>query len=105
MDEHDCWSPVALIDQLVEMGALPDVRQVTGQRDHGAIVEKVLEGLRPPGLRFAWAVEERLRTNDHKGGWRDEMPQWFIEVLIEEVHELDADDAVWSRGMADGLAE
>ena len=59
-----------LLDQLVGMGALPDVRdEETGERNHGAIVMRVLEGLRPSVLRFAWFMETRLRENDHKGGW------------------------------------
>ena len=35
-----------VIDQLVEMGALADVRRPSGERDHQAIVEGLLTALR-----------------------------------------------------------
>ena len=41
------------IDQLVEMGALADVRGATGERDHQALVDGLVAALRPSVLRFA----------------------------------------------------
>ena len=41
---------------------------------------------------FAKAMEDRLRANDHKGGWANELPQGLIERCREELGELD--DAV-----------
>ena len=82
-----------LLDRLVGMGAVPEVRdEETGERNHGAIVMEVLEGLRPSVLRFAWMMEKRLRENDHKGGWHGALPQELLGRLQEEVQELD--DAV-----------
>ena len=67
-----------VIDQMVEIGALPDVRMESGERDHQAIVEGLVAALRPSVLRFARVMESRLRANDHKGGWQDETPQWLV---------------------------
>ncbi len=38
--------------------------------------------------RFAIAMEEKLRANDHKGGWEEEPPADLYEHLQEEVEEL-----------------
>ena len=77
-----------VIDQMVEIGALPDVRMESGERDHQAIVEGLVAALRPSVLRFARVMEARLRANDHKGGWQHDMPQWLIEWAREEVREV-----------------
>ena len=90
-----------LLDRLVGMGAVPDFRdEETGERNHGAIVMGVLEGLRPSVLRFAWMMEKRLRENDHKGGWHGALPQELLGRLQEEVQELDdAVDFVIANGL------
>ena len=48
-----------VIDHLVEIGALPDVRMESGERDHQAIVEGLLTALRPSVLRFARVMGRR----------------------------------------------
>ena len=45
--------------------------------------------LRPEVLRFAEAMELRLRANDWKGGWNHEMPQSLLNRARDEVQELD----------------
>jgi hypothetical protein len=37
---------------------------------------------------FADAMEERLRANDHKGGWDNCTPRWLLQCLRSEVEEL-----------------
>ena len=95
-----------VIDQLVEMGALADVRRESGDRDHQAIVAGLLTALRPSVLRFARVMEGRLRENDDKGGWEHDMPQWLIGRVRDEVQELDdAVEAVRGSGGDDGRDE
>ena len=54
--------------------------------------------LRPEVLRFAEAMELRLRANDWKGGWNHEMPQSLLNRARDEVQELD-DSVDEIRGM------
>ena len=44
--------------------------------------------LRPEVLRFAMAMERKLRENEHKGGWKHCEPQWLHDRLHEEASEL-----------------
>ena len=44
--------------------------------------------LRPEVRAFAVAMEERLRANDHKGGWKGECQLWLLERLEDEFAEL-----------------
>lgn len=44
--------------------------------------------LRPEVQLFAQAMEERLRANDGKGGWRDETVGHLMSRLRDEVEEL-----------------
>ena len=46
--------------------------------------------LRPEVRVFARAMEQKLRENEHKGGWQDETADWLLERLEEEVKELKA---------------
>jgi NTP pyrophosphatase (non-canonical NTP hydrolase) len=39
------------------------------------------------------AMEERLRANDHKGGWDNCEPEWLLTRLRQEVEELAAEIA------------
>lgn len=45
--------------------------------------------LRPAVLAFARAMEERLRANDHKGGWEDERLPYLTGRLRQEFLELE----------------
>lgn len=44
--------------------------------------------IRPEVARFALAMEEVLRQNDHKGGWRDCSLDYLVGRLQDEFHEL-----------------
>jgi NTP pyrophosphatase (non-canonical NTP hydrolase) len=37
---------------------------------------------------FSRLMEEKLRVNDHKGGWDDCHPFWLLAKLTEEIGEL-----------------
>ena len=95
-----------LVDRLVGMGVVPDVRdEATGRRNHHAVVMGLL-ALRPSVLRFARAMDVRLRDNDHKGGWEHEVPRRLIERVRDEVQELDdAVNAIRDVGPEDGLVD
>lgn len=45
--------------------------------------------LRPEVLAFAQAMENQLRANDHKGGWKGCDYAWLFGRLLEEVKELE----------------
>lgn len=47
-----------------------------------------VRSLRTPVVRFATAMETNLRSNDHKGGWRECDRQYLLKKLEEEVSEL-----------------
>ena len=44
--------------------------------------------LRPEVQLFSEAMEERLRANDHKGGWDECGTPWLLKRLRDEVNEL-----------------
>ena len=44
--------------------------------------------LRPQLATFAAAMEETLKTNDDKGGWDDDHPNWLRHRLVDEANEL-----------------
>ena len=44
--------------------------------------------VRPEVLAFARAMEERLRANDHKGGWTTAKRGYLVKRLEEEAYEL-----------------
>ncbi len=56
-------------------------------------------GPRAEVIAFADAMEERLRANDHKGGWRDCELGWLSQRLLEEWRELDG--ALWPEETRD----
>ena len=46
--------------------------------------------LRPEVLIFANAMEEKLRLNDHKGGWEKMPSSWLRNRMQEEIAELNS---------------
>ena len=64
--------------------AHPEIDELTWEQ--GNVLPSAF--LRPAVVRFAWAMEERLRANDHKGGWSDmhiEEIQWRVWEEYEEL--------------------
>lgn len=53
-----------------------------------AALEAEAPAVRPEVLAFALAMEERLRANDHKGGWSKDHPLALYKRLLEEAIEL-----------------
>lgn len=49
------------------------------------------EYCRPEVRWFARKMEERLRANDHKGGWNNCDTEWLLGRLNEEVEELESE--------------
>ncbi len=49
-----------------------------------------LLGVRPSVIQFALLMEERLKANDHKGGWGHCSLDYLIGRLKEEIQELDS---------------
>lgn len=47
-----------------------------------------MQDIRPEVMRFAALMEEKLRKNDHKGGWQACSPGWLYGRLCQEVDEL-----------------
>lgn len=45
---------------------------------------------RPEVRAFARLMEERLRENDHKRGWQDNLPHALLRRLRQETDELEA---------------
>lgn len=43
---------------------------------------------RPEVEKFADLMEERLRVNDHKGGWNECAPHWLLMRMLEEAAEV-----------------
>lgn len=59
-------------------------------------------------IAMAVAMEERLRANDHKPGWKNDYPMWMVNRCRDELRELD--DAVtamrfqgWSKARAESV--
>ncbi len=46
-------------------------------------------GLRPEVAAFAWLMEQKLRENAHKGGWKNETPEGLMNRVFQEYKELD----------------
>jgi NTP pyrophosphatase (non-canonical NTP hydrolase) len=53
--------------------------------------------IRPEVMAFAHVMEERLRRNDYKGGWKNCKSDYLIKRLCEEYLELR--DAIREKGM------
>ncbi|MHB0874553.1 MAG: hypothetical protein ACYC5O_00770 [Anaerolineae bacterium] len=79
-----------------ECGALDD-DHIAGCRvgkalatDTGAAAEELRawRSLRPEVQRFAPAMEEQLKANDHKGGWKECSTSELIEGVEAEAYEL-----------------
>jgi len=62
-------------------------RELTYQE--GKEVLLALASLRPEVLRFAQRMEEVLRNNDDKGGWKGMDDYQILERIHKEVKELD----------------
>lgn len=56
--------------------------------------------LRPEVAAFAALMEQRLRENDHKPGWKEDDPRELYERLDEEAGELD-----YALAIRDGIAK
>lgn len=48
-----------------------------------------LSSVRREVLVFARAMEEKLKANEHKGGWKNEHPFDMLERVVDEIDELD----------------
>jgi hypothetical protein len=59
-------------------------------------VSKLREALRPEVAAFARLMEQKLRENDHKGGWDQESKHWLLGRLKEETSELDNAICDWA---------
>jgi hypothetical protein len=59
-------------------------------KDIGKVVREVDEALnmRPEVLAFAWLMEDKLRQNDHKGGWKECSFDYLMHRLVQEQDEL-----------------
>lgn len=57
------------------------------------------QSLRPEVQRFALAMEERLKANDHKGGWENCTTSYLWRRLVEESGELEEELA---KDLTDG---
>lgn len=51
---------------------------------------EIIEGVRPEVLWFASIMEEKLKENDHKGGWGDCEITWLIQRIKDEISELES---------------
>lgn len=57
-----------------------------------ALAKKAARGLpRPSVVAFAYAMEERLRANEHKGGWQNMREEDLIHRCLEELQELQSE--------------
>ena len=54
------------------------------------MADLTLNDLRPEVAAFALAMEERLRANDHKGGWKRCSQRYLFNGILGELHELHA---------------
>lgn len=66
-------------------GLAAEITDVRGQ-----ITREKEAGPRPSVLAFAARMEQKLKANDHKGGWMNEDPLWLMKRLREECDELEA---------------
>lgn len=100
MSHTDCRSEtgitVGLIDGIIAMCRVVASRNL----DDPAIAEALddftndesvarIYGLRPEVARFAGIMESCLRDNDHKPGWKQDIPPALFRRLQEEAAELD----------------
>ena len=58
--------------------------------DASRISQAPIGSLRPEVIAFAHHMEAKLRENDHKGGWRNDLPSVLMERLHQEAEELNA---------------
>lgn len=72
---------------------MPDIRRgrVPGEpgfRQYSESGNAIVKGVRPVVLEFALLMEQKLRANDHKTGWRGMQNSELIQRLTEEAKEL-----------------
>ncbi len=61
-------------------------------------MQRDASALRPEVLAFALAIEDRLRANDHKGGWQDESVHYLVGRMRQEF--LEVEHELWPLGGA-----
>lgn len=74
------------VKQLIHRLQTSNVNPVSIERDFWDTAKPLT--LRPEVAAFAQAMEDKLRQNDHKGGWQDEGTGYLLFRLDEEVGEL-----------------
>ena len=68
--------------------------------------DALLVDVRTEVRAFAREMEDRLRANDYKGGWKSEFPQWLIARIRDELEELNAAvDRIRANGLESDLVE
>lgn len=50
-----------------------------------------IDDVRPEVIKFAIAMEKRLRINDYKGSWHYEKPPYFVNKIIIHSAQLSND--------------
>lgn len=86
---------------------IQDPRRALTLRHWPPGVQFDISQLRPQVLAFAWAIERKLRLNDHKEPWTECDPLWLLERALQEIEtELrPALDGLDPRGEAGVLDE
>ncbi len=79
----------ALIEAGEQLAAILAALGVT-EPSEGVAVARHWGSIRREVRVFALAMEERLRANEHKGGWQVEAPTWLLGRCREEVDELES---------------
>ena len=83
----DCGShQVAIVHRVNNWDALAD--QLDAARAEVAALREELGYLRPEVRAFARAMEEKLRENDHKPGWKNDSDRSLLGRAYEELEEL-----------------
>lgn len=57
-----------------------------------------LSQCRPDVQRFALLMEQVLRRNDHKGGWKEMLPNELIQRMRDELDEVDTEYTYYEIG-------
>lgn len=90
---------LTIVLELAEQNALTDrddnaddlQQEIKDQHDAIALVRDYadkLNFLRPEVLGFATLMEQKLRANDHKPGWKGDYPDDLWHRAVEELNEL-----------------
>lgn len=82
----------SLVDRLVEIRH----RRAIEADDISGVIQAITSRIgrapftpRPEVIAFARVMEEKLRKNDHKGGWKGESARWLLDRVSQEIAELD----------------